>query len=162
MSREIVPVEFINFLWRDSNCTNLLVSEEGTPSASRIHRHRGGNDTTESDRLISKIALFPVRLPLPLRKRERRSCTRYVRYPKTHLSSPSALGGMLIQSTVNEMGLPVSSSKSSISDLLLQELPTFHSKETSSRVKRRTRIRSGSRKINRIINFTQQPFARFN
>lgn len=65
MSREIVPVEFINFLWRDSNCTNLLVPEEGTPSASRIRRHRGGNDTTESDRLISKIALFPVRLPSP-------------------------------------------------------------------------------------------------
>lgn len=128
------------------------------PPPPRGKRYDGIRSFNLQDRSLSS----PSPLPL-LWKRERRSCTRYVRYPKTHLSSPSALGGMLIQSTVSEMGLPVSSSKSSISDLLLEELPTFHSKETSSRVKRgRTRIRSGSRKINRIINFTRQPFAHFN
>jgi len=160
MSREIVPVEFINFLWRDSNCTNLLVSEEGTPPAfadpppSRVKRYDGIRSFNLQDRSLSSPSPPP-----PLKARETLVHAMYdiLRRISPHLQ-PSAECWF----SLPWMNVPVSSSKSSISDLLLEELPTFHSKETSSRVKRRTRIRSGSKKINCIINFTQQPFARFN
>lgn len=103
MSREIVPVEFINFLW---GILIVLICwpREGTPPASRIRRYRGGKgyNGIRSFNLQDRSLSRPSDECLP---RSLETYTlRTISERRTHLSSPSAFGGMLIQSSVSEMG----------------------------------------------------------
>lgn len=82
MSREIVPVEFINFLWGILIVLICWPPREGTPPASRIRRHRGGKgyDGIRSFNLQDRSLSRPSGNAGDVRWRR----IRYVRYPKTN------------------------------------------------------------------------------
>lgn len=149
MSREIVPVEFINFLWGI-----LIVLICWPPPGRARHRLRGfaavegEKDTTESDRLISKIALFPA----PPVTRETFAGDVYTlrtisKDERTHLSSPSAFGGMLIQSSVSEMGC--------LFHLRNHRSPIFSSKNYR-RISTRRKLRPALNAIGRSIEWVEK------